>query len=90
MANCENRDTALMQFRSQDWTLKLVLVVCPARKHEEEEKYHLQWWTRPGSIYICFNQNKGKRNGLLVDPIKSRWFNTVAFRQAAMHLTAPE
>ncbi len=36
--------------------------------------------------FIAFNLNKGRRNGkLLVDPIKSRWFNTVAFRQAVAY-----
>ena len=39
-----------------------------------------------GTTFISFNLNKGKRNGRpLVDPIKSRWFNTVAFRQAVAH-----
>ncbi|MEJ1932611.1 ABC transporter substrate-binding protein, partial [Nostoc sp. NIES-2111] len=33
-----------------------------------------------------FNLNKGKRNGKpLIDPIKSRWFNTVEFRQAVAY-----
>ena len=36
-----------------------------------------------GTTFITFNLNKGWRDGHpLVDPIKSRWFNTVAFRQA--------
>ncbi|WP_339375442.1 hypothetical protein [Chroogloeocystis siderophila] len=33
--------------------------------------------------FISFNLNKGRRqNGTVVDPIKSRWFNTLEFRQA--------
>lgn len=37
--------------------------------------------------FISFNLNKGKRvNGQpVVDPIKSRWFNTLAFRQAVAY-----
>jgi peptide/nickel transport system substrate-binding protein len=37
-----------------------------------------------GTLYLTFNLNKAKdKNGKpLVDPIKSRWFNTLAFRQA--------
>jgi peptide/nickel transport system substrate-binding protein len=35
------------------------------------------------SLFLTFNLNQGKRNGKpLVDPIKSRWFNTLEFRQA--------
>lgn len=36
--------------------------------------------------FISFNLNKGQTNGKsVVDPIKSRWFNTLAFRQAVAH-----
>jgi peptide/nickel transport system substrate-binding protein len=38
------------------------------------------------SQYLTFNLNQGRRDGKpLVDPIKSRWFNTVEFRQAVAH-----
>ena len=38
---------------------------------------------RPITTFMAFNLSQGKRNGRsLVDPIKSRWFNSVAFRQA--------
>lgn len=85
----ENRDTALMQFRSQG--LDLVEIGAASfglLKHEEERgKFTIyNGGSDPGSIYISFNQNKGSRNGRpLVDPIKSRWFNTVAFRQAVAY-----
>jgi len=38
--------------------------------------------------FISFNLNKGRRaNGQpVVDPIKSRWFNTLAFRQRVAHV----
>ncbi len=85
----ENRDTALMQFRS----LGLDIVgIGPTSfallKHEEKRGKFTIYNGGPdtGSTFICFNQNKGRRNGKpLVDPIKSRWFNNVAFRQAVAH-----
>lgn len=85
----ENRDTALMQFRSQG--LDIVGIGASSfalLKHEEQRgKFNIyNGGPDPGSIYISFNQNKGKRNGRpLIDPIKSRWFNTVAFRQAVAY-----
>jgi peptide/nickel transport system substrate-binding protein len=38
----------------------------------------------PSTTFLCFNLNKARnaKNKPLVDPIKSRWFNTLAFRQA--------
>jgi peptide/nickel transport system substrate-binding protein len=36
--------------------------------------------------FMTFNLNQGSRNGKpLVDPIKSKWFNNVAFRQAVAY-----
>ncbi|MBD2464317.1 ABC transporter substrate-binding protein [Oscillatoria sp. FACHB-1407] len=36
--------------------------------------------------FITFNLNQATRNGRpLVDPVKSRWFNTLEFRQAVAH-----
>jgi peptide/nickel transport system substrate-binding protein len=35
-----------------------------------------------GTNFFAFNLNRASRNGKpLVDPIKSAWFNSVAFRQ---------
>lgn len=85
----ENRDTALMQFRSGG--LDIVPIGANSfslLKHEEKRGNFTIYngGAGPGSIYISFNQNKGKRNGKpLVDPIKSRWFNTLEFRQAIAH-----
>lgn len=40
----------------------------------------------PGTSFLSFNLNRGIRNGKpLVDPVKSRWFNNVKFRQAVAH-----
>ncbi len=82
----ENPDTSLMQFRSGG----LDILEVAARnfsllKHEEKRgKFTIYNGGEDlGSIFICFNQNKGRRNGKpLVDPIKSRWFNKKEFRQA--------
>jgi peptide/nickel transport system substrate-binding protein len=39
-----------------------------------------------GTSFLSFNLNQGIRNGkTLVDPVKSRWFNNVKFRQAVAH-----
>jgi peptide/nickel transport system substrate-binding protein len=40
----------------------------------------------PGTSFLSFNLNQGIRNGKpLVDPVKSRWFNNLKFRQAVAH-----
>ncbi len=82
----ESPDTSLIQFRSGG----LDVLEFPARnfsllKREAERGKFTVYNGGPdaGSIYITFNQNKGRRNGKpIVDPIKSRWFNTKEFRQA--------
>ena len=82
----ENTDTSLLQFRSGGLD---ALGVSGANfsllKHEEKRGNFTIHNGGPafGTTFIAFNLNKGQRNGRpLVDPIKSRWFNTVAFRQA--------
>lgn len=85
----ESPDTSLMQFRSGG----LDIVSASADnfsllKREEKRGNFTIYNGGPafGTRFISFNLNKGKRNGKpLVDPIKSRWFNTVAFRQAVAH-----
>jgi len=86
----ENRDTTLLKFRSggpdvsepirpEDFTLL---------KHEEKRgKFTLYvGGPRPVTTFMAFNLNQGRRNGRpLVNPIKSRWFNNVAFRQAVAY-----
>lgn len=82
----ESPDTSLMQFRSGGLdTVDIRAANFSLLKHEEKRGNFTIYngGPDPGSIYIAFNQNKGRRNGKpLVDPIKSRWFNNVAFRQA--------
>ncbi|MGA7933122.1 MAG: ABC transporter substrate-binding protein [Kovacikia sp.] len=86
----ENRDTALIQFRSggldisepirpEDFTL--------LKQEEKRGKFTLYvGGQRPMTTFMAFNLNQGRRNGRpLVNPIKSRWFNNVSFRQAVAY-----
>jgi len=85
----ESPDTALMQFRSGGLdTLEIGPASFQLLKREEKRGKFTIYEGGPdfGTTFICFNLNKGRRNGRpLVDPIKSRWFNTVAFRQAVAY-----
>ncbi len=82
-------NTALLQFRSGGLDL---LEIGPATfqllKHEEKRGNFTIQNAGPnsGTSFISFNLNKGRRHSKpLVDPIKSRWFNNVAFRQAVAY-----
>lgn len=85
----ESGDTALMQFRSGGLD---IIEIGPTsfqllKREEKRGNFTIQnAGPDSGTIFISFNLNKGSRNGKpLVDPIKSRWFNTVAFRQAVAY-----
>ena len=82
-------DTALIQFRSGSLDL---LGIGPAsfsllKRSEKRGHFTIQnGGPASGTTSLTFNLNKGKRNGKpLIDPIKSRWFNTKAFRQAVAY-----
>jgi len=84
----ESTDTSLLQFRSGGLD---VFGVSPdyfslLKGEEKRGKFTIYNGGPAGGVwtYISFNLNKGHRpDGTpLVDPIKSRWFNSVAFRQA--------
>jgi peptide/nickel transport system substrate-binding protein len=86
----ESTETAMLEFRSGGLDLSDGWGRTPPEnfsllKREEKRgnfKVYLAG-ARPGTNFISFNLNKGKRNGRpLVDPIKSRWFTSVEFRQA--------
>ncbi len=85
----ESPDTSLMQFRSGG--LDVVEVAARnfslLKREQKRGKFTIyNGGPGPGSIFIAFNLNKGSRNGKpLIDPIKSRWFNNVAFRQAVAY-----
>lgn len=87
----ENTDTQLITFRSGD--LDIMGDSRPLRpeyysllKREEKrgnfQVYNGGPWS--GMLYMAFNLNKGTdaKGKQIVDPIKSRWFNNLAFRQA--------
>lgn len=85
----ESTDNALIQFRSGGLD---IIGVTPdyfsLMKREEERGEFTIYNGGPasGTTYLTFNLNQGSRNGTpLVDPVKSRWFNQVAFRQAVAY-----
>ena len=82
----ENSDASMAQFRSGSLD---AVGVSPTNfqllKREEDRGNFTIFEGGPafGVTFITFNLNRGRRNGKpLVDPIKSRWFNDVKFRQA--------
>jgi peptide/nickel transport system substrate-binding protein len=86
----QNRDTELLQFRSGglDISEPLRPEDFPILKREEKRggfTVHMGG-TRPLTTFMAFNLNQGKRNGRpLVNPVKSKWFNNVKFRQAVAY-----
>jgi peptide/nickel transport system substrate-binding protein len=85
----ESTDNALVQFRSGGLDL---LGLQPdyfslLKREERRGSFTIyEGGSAPGTNFIAFNLNQATRNGVpLVDPIKSRWFNTVEFRQAIAH-----
>lgn len=87
----ESTDTQLLKFRSGE--LDVLGDVRPLRpeyfallKREEQRGQFRVYQGGPwsGTTFISFNltQAKDRKGRPFVDPIKSRWFNTVAFRQA--------
>ncbi len=82
----ESPDTALVQFRSGDLD---AIGASPSyfsllKKDEKKGDYKVyNGGPSLGTSFMFFNLNRGERDGKpLVDPIKSRWFNNVKFRQA--------
>ncbi|MBD2021929.1 ABC transporter substrate-binding protein [Leptolyngbya sp. FACHB-36] len=90
----ESQDTQLLKFRSGD--LDVIGDIRPLRpeyfsllKKEENRGEFRVYDGGPwsGTLYMTFNLTKAKnKDGKpFVDPIKSRWFNTLEFRQAVAH-----
>ena len=78
-------DTALAQFRSGSLDAAGVSPSNYSLLKQEEDRgdftIHIGG-PASGMSFMMLNLNQGSRDGVpLVDPIKSRWFNTVAFRQ---------
>lgn len=82
----ESTETALLQFRSGGLdSIGISPDYFALLKREENRGGFTIYNGGPAlsTTFITFNLNQGRRNGQpLVDPIKSRWFNTVQFRQA--------
>ncbi|TVP70790.1 MAG: ABC transporter substrate-binding protein [Leptolyngbya sp. LCM1.Bin17] len=82
-------DNAFLQFRSGG--LDLVGVqpdFFSLLKREEDRGDFTIYEGGPslGTNFFAFNLNQASRNGRpLVDPVRSRWFNSVAFRQAVSY-----
>jgi peptide/nickel transport system substrate-binding protein len=85
----DSSDTAVIQFRSGGLDAIASGPATFALLKREEKRGNFTIYNGgadTSSTFITFNLNTGKRNGKpLVDPIKSRWFNTVAFRQAVAY-----
>ncbi|GAP98519.1 oligopeptide ABC transporter, periplasmic oligopeptide-binding protein OppA [Leptolyngbya sp. NIES-2104] len=86
----ENRDTELLQFRSGGLDISEPLRPEDFSILKREEKRGgftvLMGGTRPMTTFIAFNLNQGRRNGKpLVNPVRSKWFNNVKFRQAVAY-----
>jgi peptide/nickel transport system substrate-binding protein len=82
----ESTDTSLVQFRSGGLDSYTVSPDFFSLLKKEEQKGGYKIYNggpSTGTTFMSFNLNQGERNGkALVDPIKSRWFNDVKFRQA--------
>ena len=86
----ENTDTSFLQYRSGGLdTITVTPEYFSLLKNEEKRGKFKIYVGGPtlSTTFVTFNLNKAKnsKNQALVDPIKSRWFNTVEFRQAVAH-----
>lgn len=82
-------DAALAQFRAGGIDVEGVTPDSFSLVKREESRGNFTIYNGGPALssqYLTFNLNQGRRNGKpLVDPIKSRWFNQVEFRQAVAH-----
>jgi peptide/nickel transport system substrate-binding protein len=85
----ESTDTSLMQFRSGGLDVESIPPEYFALTKREESRGNFTIYEGGPALsttFLTLNQNKGSRNGKpLVDPIKSRWFNSLEFRRAIAH-----
>jgi peptide/nickel transport system substrate-binding protein len=85
----ESTDNSIVQFRSGG--LDLISVTPDSftlLKREEERGDFTIYEGGPalGTNFLAFNLNRGSRNGQpLVNPVRSRWFNMLEFRQAVAY-----
>ncbi|MEM9003226.1 MAG: ABC transporter substrate-binding protein, partial [Cyanobacteria bacterium P01_F01_bin.86] len=85
----ESSDNQFLQFRSGGLDL---IGISPDEfalmKREEDRGNFTIYEGGPalGTTFVSFNLNKASRDGKpLVDPVKSRWFNSIAFRRAVSY-----
>ena len=85
----ESTDTFLLQFRSGSLDYVTVSPEYFSLLKKEEQRGNFTIYNggpRYGTTFIMFNLNQASRNGKpLINPIKSRWFNNVKFRQAVSY-----
>ena len=87
----ESQDTSLLQFRSGSLDYLGVSPDTFELLKQEEKRGNFTIYNggpAPGTTFIAFNLNKGRNaddQTPVVDPIKSRWFNNLAFRQAVAY-----
>jgi peptide/nickel transport system substrate-binding protein len=85
----ESTDTFLTQFRSGSLNSVEVKPEYFSLLKQEEEKGNFKIYNGGPDYttsYLAFNLNTGKQNGKpVVNPIKSRWFNNLNFRQAVAY-----
>ncbi|KJH70156.1 ABC transporter substrate-binding protein [Aliterella atlantica] len=85
----ESTDTSVLQFRSKGLDSVEVSPENFSLLKREEKRGNFTIYNggpRFQKVFISLNLNKGKRNNIpLISPIKSRWFNTLEFRQAIAH-----
>ncbi|WP_239112891.1 ABC transporter substrate-binding protein [Halomicronema sp. CCY15110] len=85
----ESTDNQLLQFRSGGLdTIGIGPDEFALMKREEDRGNFTIHEGGPAlsTLFVTFNLNQGVRDGKpLVDPIKSKWFNSVAFRQAVSY-----
>lgn len=85
----ESTDSAMLQFRSGGLDVISVSSENFALLKREEDRGNFSIYNggpQAGTNFISFNLNKGSRDGEpLVNPVRSRWFNTKEFRQAVAY-----
>ncbi|NES83207.1 MAG: ABC transporter substrate-binding protein [Moorea sp. SIO2B7] len=86
----ESDDNQLIRFRSGEMdSLNVKAEAFPLLKREEKRGKYTIYNGGPasGSRFVGFNLNKARndKGKPFVDPIKSRWFNNLAFRQAVAY-----
>ena len=86
----ENTDTSFVQFRSGGLDTLSITPEYFSLLKQEEKRGKFKVYTggaEMSTTFLTFNLNKAQNSQKqpLVDPIKSRWFNTLEFRQAVAH-----